>query len=72
LPRRPCMFRQTDLTRALKGARAAGMGIARVEIERDGKIVVVPGEQQKGTSERVTAQNEWDEVFDGDPQTTLR
>jgi hypothetical protein len=72
LPRRPCMFRQTDLTRALKGARAAGMGIAHVEIEKDGKIVVVPGEQQKGTSERVTAQNEWDEVFDGDPQTTLR
>jgi hypothetical protein len=72
LPRRPCMFRQTDLTRALKGARAAGMGIARVEIEKDGKIVVVPGEQQKGSSESVTAPNEWDEVFDGDPKTPLR
>jgi hypothetical protein len=70
LPRRPCMFRQTDLTRAVKGARAAGIGIACVEIEK-GKIVIVPGEQQKGTSERV-APNEWDEVFDGDPQTTLR
>jgi hypothetical protein len=41
--RRPCIFKQTDLTRALKGARAAGMEIARVEIESDGRIVVVPG-----------------------------
>jgi hypothetical protein len=42
--RRPCVFKQTDLTRALKGARAAGMEIARIEIEKDGRIVVVPGE----------------------------
>jgi hypothetical protein len=71
MPRRPCMFRQTDLTRALKGALAAGMGIARVEFEK-GKFALVPGDQQKGTGDRVTAPNEWDEVFDGDPQTTLR
>jgi hypothetical protein len=41
--RRPCIFKQTDLTRALKGALAAGMEIARFEIKSDGRIVVVPG-----------------------------
>lgn len=37
-------FRQTDLTRALKGARAAGIEVARVEIGPDGKIVIWPGQ----------------------------
>ena len=37
-------FRQTDLTRAIKGARNAGVNVARAEIGRDGKIVIVIGE----------------------------
>ena len=46
MARGPCTFRQTDLKSAIKGARAAGMEIDRVEI-RDGVIVMVaskPGE----------------------------
>lgn len=34
-------FRQVDLTRALKCAKAAGLAVARVELDRDGKIVIV-------------------------------
>lgn len=34
-------FRQSDVTRAVKGAQAAGMDIARVEIASDGRIVVM-------------------------------
>jgi hypothetical protein len=41
MTRRPSAFRQRDLTRAVKGVTAAGVHIARVEIGRDGKIVVV-------------------------------
>ena len=37
-------FRQTDLTRAIKGARNAGVNVARAEIGRDGKIVIIIGE----------------------------
>ncbi len=34
-------FRQQDVTRALRGADAAGREVRRVEIDRDGKIVLV-------------------------------
>ena len=33
-------FRRTDVTKAVKGAIAAGMDVRRVEIDRDGTIVV--------------------------------
>jgi hypothetical protein len=69
LPRRPCIFRQTDLTRALKGAQAAGIAIGRFEINKDGKIVVVakkPESPRDGEDER----NEWDDA-DDTPSTTI-
>ena len=34
-------FRQNDLTKALKAAKAAGSEVARIEIAPDGKMVVV-------------------------------
>jgi hypothetical protein len=45
--RRPSTFKRADLTRATKAVQAAGLGIARVEVSRDGLIVIVPG--QPGT-----------------------
>jgi hypothetical protein len=45
-------FTQRDVTRAVKGVRAAGEGVARVEIGADGKIVIVVGKNGTGhTSE---------------------
>jgi hypothetical protein len=38
---RPAPFRQADVKRAVRGAQDAGMTVARVEIERDGRIVVI-------------------------------
>ena len=52
LSRRPCQFKQTDLTRALKGTRAAGIEIDRIEIDKDGKIVVFP---RKGAEDNADA-----------------
>ena len=37
---RPAKFRQVDLTRALKAAKAAGMEVSRYEIDVDGRIVI--------------------------------
>jgi hypothetical protein len=40
--RTPQRYKQTDLTKTIKGARAAGLEVKRVEIDRaDGKIVII-------------------------------
>jgi hypothetical protein len=46
------------VTRAFRAAQAAGVKVARVEIDPDGKIVIVTAD---GEPERREA-NEWDRV----------
>lgn len=43
MARRPVAFRQRDLVRALKGVKAAGDEVAQIEIDKQGKIVLVIG-----------------------------
>ena len=42
MSRRPCKFKQSDVTRALRGAAKAGVEVGRIEIAKDGTIIVVP------------------------------
>lgn len=49
-------FRQADVTRALKGARAAGLEVGHFEIDAAGKIVVFAKSE---TTEPVTALEKW-------------
>ena len=44
MSRSPSTFRQTDLTRAIKAARNAGVEVARAKIAKDGKIIIIIGE----------------------------
>lgn len=51
-------FRQGDVTKALKGAVNAGLSVQRVEIDKNGTIVVITGDMLPSA---VTS-NEWDTV----------
>jgi hypothetical protein len=61
MPRGRCTFRQTDLTRAMKSARAAELPVERYEIERDGKIIVVLC-SESSSPDREKEVNEWENV----------
>ena len=57
----PCTFKQRDVIAAVKAARAAGVEVARVEVDKDGKIIVVAGKPSCETGK--TGGNPWDEVL---------
>jgi hypothetical protein len=61
MARPPSTFRQQDVTRAVKAVAAAGVGIARVEIDKSGKITIIAatGAEPEGEGREV---NEWDAV----------
>ena len=50
-------FKQRDLTRALRAVTAAGTPAQRVEIDREGKIVVFVGKPEQPDH---AEDNEWD------------
>ena len=60
--RRPCFFRQRDVTKAVRAVAAAGMQIDRVEVDKTGKIVIVTG-KDLGDSSNNSPANEWDEKY---------
>ena len=62
MSRRPSTFRKTDLTRALRGARAAGIDIAHFEIDKDGRIIVVAAKTKEESDNVDGDRNEWDSV----------
>lgn len=41
--RGPCRFKKSDVTKATKAVLAAGLPVARIEVDRDGSITIVPG-----------------------------
>jgi hypothetical protein len=55
MARAPSTFRQQDVTRAFRAAQAAGVKVTRVEIDRDGKIVIVTADDRERREE-----NSWD------------
>jgi hypothetical protein len=62
---RQSTYRTRDLTQAILGIRRAGLGVCRIEIDREGKITVhisngLPDEQARGNNGEV---NEWDVVL---------
>jgi hypothetical protein len=56
MARVPAIFRQADVTRAVRAVTAAGQVVARVELDPNGKIVIVTAD---GEAER-REENSWD------------
>jgi hypothetical protein len=59
MARAPSTFRQQDVTRAVKAVTAAGVGIARVEIDKAGKITIITSSEERSSDREA---NEWDRV----------
>jgi hypothetical protein len=60
MARGPCTFRQKDVMRALRASVAAGVEVQRVEIDREGKIVLVFGSATESqVSEPATPLDSW-------------
>ena len=55
-PARAVRFKQADLTRAIKGVEAAGARWGRIEIAKDGNIIILPE-----SAEAKQDLNPWDE-----------
>jgi hypothetical protein len=62
MPRRPCLFRQSDITKAVRAVQAAGVPIALVEVEGNGRIVVVFAGTGAVEHNAASARNERDEA----------
>ena len=58
MSRAPGRFTQRDATRLLRAALAAGLSVLKIEVDRDGKLVVVTGVPGKT---EVSGRNEWDQ-----------
>jgi len=65
---KPAVFTQGDVSKVLKGAKAAGFTVTRVEVDRTGRIVA-----QIATADNDAAEpNEWDVVFDAKKERTAK
>jgi hypothetical protein len=59
--RRPCLFKERDVKRVARAVLAMGLNIGRVEIDKNGTIVVIPA-KPNDPAESSPEQNEWDDV----------
>jgi hypothetical protein len=53
------IFKQQDITKAIKGAAKAGVNIARIEIAKDGRIVIITAAE---AAQIESEGNEWDRI----------
>ena len=56
-------FKQRDLTKALRATVKAGIAVGRVEIDKDGKIVIVTARPEAAANGEKPENNEWDRVL---------
>lgn len=66
MSRGPCTFRERDVKAALKVVRESHLEIARVEIDKDGKIIIITGKPAENCDapemKENRGANEWDSI----------
>jgi hypothetical protein len=60
MSRVPSTFRQRDVTAAVKAVVAAGVEVARVEVDKTGRIVIVAGKLGESMS---SDESSWDKAI---------
>jgi hypothetical protein len=63
---KPGIIHQRELTRIVRGARAAGLTITALKIDKDGSVVLFSGPREREEREAPRlpiGSNEWDEVL---------
>ena len=61
MSRAPLPFKESDVTRAVKAVRKAGLDVAQVKISPDGQIVVIV-KSDDGEDRMVESTNPWDDA----------
>jgi hypothetical protein len=61
MPRGPTTYRKRDLDIALRAALEAGLTVARLEVDRDGRIITITTSAEAANSNSI---NEWDVVLE--------
>jgi len=64
MPRERLTFRQRDVTAAVRALMRAGLKVTRVEIERDGRIIVNLAPVEGNDTAPGSESNPWDRVFE--------
>jgi hypothetical protein len=57
----PCRFREADVRRAIRAARAAGIEIGRIETDNDGRVSIIPKTTEPPAVNEPA--NPWDELL---------
>jgi hypothetical protein len=58
MSRAPATFKRRDVKAAIKAAVDAGVSIARIEVDREGRIIIVAGKPSEQVTE-VNALDAW-------------
>lgn len=63
MSRGPTTFRKRDVKIAIEAARQAGIEVARIEVDKSGKITIISTKGAVEAQHTVGESNEWDEVL---------
>ena len=59
MARGPYKFTEADVRRAVRATESAGLTVARIEIDKAGKISLIPGSSSNGAQVTENALDEW-------------